>query len=166
MALNGSICEKSKPDRLTRTSSRCPRSLHFRFLKEANTMCDFSLMAIPNRLAVSEEDLIVHRFEAGSVGLASALDLRRIQECRKAQFCWFWPSIKAFFIPSDTRFEMTAAVSPASIPSPTNKAAASEALPSPSELRYAVSQASPLQHNWLAPLRSRGPAAWTCPVSF
>ena len=30
-------------------------------------MCDYSLMAIPNRLAVSGEDLVVHRFEAGSV---------------------------------------------------------------------------------------------------
>jgi hypothetical protein len=38
-------------------------------------MCDYSLMTIPNRLAVSGEELIVHRFEAGSVGLASAFDL-------------------------------------------------------------------------------------------
>lgn len=65
-------------------------------------MCDYSLMAIPNRLAVSGEELIVHRFAAGSVGLASALDLRRIQECRKAHFRGFWSTIKAFFSPSDT----------------------------------------------------------------
>ena len=43
-------------------------------------MCDYSLLAIPNRLAVSGEELIVHRFEAGSVGLASALDLRKRQD--------------------------------------------------------------------------------------
>jgi hypothetical protein len=67
------------------------------------TMCDYSLMAIPNRLAVPGEELIVHRFEAGSIGLASAFDLRRIQECRKAQFRGVWPTIKAFFIPSDSR---------------------------------------------------------------
>jgi len=60
-------------------------------------------MAIPNRLAVSGEELIVHRFEAGSVGLASALDLRRIKECRKAQVRGVWPTIKAFFSPSDSR---------------------------------------------------------------
>jgi hypothetical protein len=60
-------------------------------------MCDYSLMAIPNRLAVSGEELIVHRFEAGSVSLASALKLRRIQECRKAQCHGFWPTIKAFY---------------------------------------------------------------------
>ena len=40
-------------------------------------MCDYSLMAIPNRLAVSGEELIVHRFEAGSVGLASAFDFEK-----------------------------------------------------------------------------------------
>ena len=40
-------------------------------------MCDYSLMAIPNRLAVSGEELIVHRFEAGAVGLASAFDLEK-----------------------------------------------------------------------------------------
>jgi hypothetical protein len=66
-------------------------------------MCDYSLMAMPNSLAVSGEELIVHRFEAGSVGLASALDLRRIKECRKAQFRGVWPTIKAFFSPSDSR---------------------------------------------------------------
>jgi hypothetical protein len=66
-------------------------------------MCDYSLMAIPNRLAVSGEELIVHRFGAGSVGLASAVELRKIQECRKAQCHGLWPTVKAFFIPSQTR---------------------------------------------------------------
>ena len=65
-------------------------------------MCDYSLMAIPNRLAVSGEELIVHRFEAGSVGLASAFDLRRRQEYRKVQSPWFWPKLKEFFNPPDT----------------------------------------------------------------
>jgi hypothetical protein len=61
-------------------------------------MCDYSLMARTNRLAVSREELIVHRFEEGSVGLASALDLLRIQECRKAQCHGFWPAIKPFSV--------------------------------------------------------------------
>jgi hypothetical protein len=65
-------------------------------------MCDYSLMAIPNRLAVSGEDLVVHRFEAGSVvGLASACDLRKRQEYRKVQPHGFWPRLKDFFTPSD-----------------------------------------------------------------
>jgi hypothetical protein len=43
-------------------------------------MCDYSLMAIPNRSAVSGEELVIHRFETGSVGLASAFNLRRRRE--------------------------------------------------------------------------------------
>ena len=65
-------------------------------------MCDYSLMAIPNRLAVSGEELVSHRFEAGSVGLASASDLRRRRE-RKVQCRGFWPKIKAFFSPPDAQ---------------------------------------------------------------
>jgi hypothetical protein len=64
-------------------------------------MCDYSLMAIPNRLAVSGDELVVHRFEAGAVGLASAFDLRRRQECRKAQSQGFWATLKDLFIPSN-----------------------------------------------------------------
>jgi hypothetical protein len=56
-------------------------------------------MAIPNRLAVSGEELVVHRFEAGSVGLASPYDLRKRQEYRKVQSHGFWPRLKEFFDP-------------------------------------------------------------------
>jgi len=62
-------------------------------------MCDYSLMAIPNRLAVSGEELVIHRFDAGSVGLASAFDLRSSQECRKAQSHGFWSTLKECFNP-------------------------------------------------------------------
>lgn len=65
-------------------------------------MCDYSLMAIPNRLAVSGEELVVHRFEAGAVGLASALDLRRRQETRKPPRRGFWSRLKEFLDPADT----------------------------------------------------------------
>ena len=34
-------------------------------------MCDYSLMSVPNRLAKEGEELVVHRFHTGSVGLAS-----------------------------------------------------------------------------------------------
>ncbi|HTM38183.1 MAG TPA: hypothetical protein VL156_15640 [Terriglobales bacterium] len=40
-------------------------------------MCDYSLMALPNRLAVCGDELVVHRFELGSLGLASAVDILR-----------------------------------------------------------------------------------------
>jgi hypothetical protein len=65
-------------------------------------MCDYSLMAIPNRLAVCGEELVVHRFEAGAVGLASALDLRRRQETRKPPRRGFWSRLKEFLDPADT----------------------------------------------------------------
>src|SRR5260370_42431975 len=34
-------------------------------------MCDYSLAGVPNRLAVEGEQLVVHRFSTGSLGLAS-----------------------------------------------------------------------------------------------
>jgi len=34
-------------------------------------MCDYSLMSVPNRLAVAGEELVTHRFQSGSIGLAS-----------------------------------------------------------------------------------------------
>src|SRR5215813_9868833 len=34
-------------------------------------MCDYSLAGIPSRLAVEGEQLVVHRFPTGSLGLAS-----------------------------------------------------------------------------------------------
>jgi hypothetical protein len=35
-------------------------------------MCDYSLAGIPSRLAVQGEQLVVHRFPTGSLGLASS----------------------------------------------------------------------------------------------
>ena len=37
-------------------------------------MCDYSLMMLPNRLAVEGEELIAHRFGAGSTGMVSCCD--------------------------------------------------------------------------------------------
>jgi hypothetical protein len=34
-------------------------------------MCDYSLMSIHNRLAVAGEELVTHRFQSGSIGLAA-----------------------------------------------------------------------------------------------
>jgi len=63
-------------------------------------MYDYSLTAIPNRLVVSGEELIVHRFEPGAVaGLASPRDLRKRQEYRRVPSHGFWPRLKEFFDP-------------------------------------------------------------------
>ena len=42
-------------------------------------MCDYSLHGLKNRLAVEGERLFVHRFHTGSRGLASAADLRALE---------------------------------------------------------------------------------------
>ena len=41
---------------------------------EDDGMCDYSLMAIKNRLAVCGEELVVHRFEIHSMGLVAVAD--------------------------------------------------------------------------------------------
>ena len=39
-------------------------------------MCDYSLMALPNRLAREGEELVAHRFACGTMGFVSAAELR------------------------------------------------------------------------------------------
>lgn len=65
-------------------------------------MCDYSLMAVPNRLAVEQEDLVAHRFPTGSMGLASPADIRRIADPPQNQPRSFWVAMKNFFNPPRT----------------------------------------------------------------
>ena len=64
-------------------------------------MCDYSLMAIANRVAVSGDELVVHRFHTGTVGLASASDLRKGQDRPKFQGNSFWLRLIQFLNPPD-----------------------------------------------------------------
>jgi hypothetical protein len=66
-------------------------------------MCDYSLMAIPNRIAVPGDELVVHRFQTGSVGLASACDLRKRHDRLMVQGHSFWRRLSQFFDPPDTQ---------------------------------------------------------------
>lgn len=59
-------------------------------------MCDYSLMAVPNRLATEQEDLVAHRFPTGSMGLAAPDDLRRLAR-PKEQPGTFWAALKSAF---------------------------------------------------------------------
>lgn len=61
-------------------------------------MCDYSLFAIPNRLAREQENLVAHRFPTGSMGLASPVDLSRNAQYRqeKPGRGW-WSAIRGFF---------------------------------------------------------------------
>src|SRR5215469_4085217 len=65
-------------------------------------MCDYSLMAVPNRLAQEGEELVSHRFPTGSLGLACPADLRRVTEAKPATRQGFWCVVKDFFNPPKT----------------------------------------------------------------
>jgi hypothetical protein len=62
-------------------------------------MCDYSLMAVPNRLAVEGEELAAHRFPTGSMGLASRADLERAAVAAQARRKGVWTALKEFFSP-------------------------------------------------------------------
>jgi hypothetical protein len=64
-------------------------------------MCDYSLMAVPNRLAQEGEELVAHRFPTGSLGLASPADLKRAA-CPPPAAKTFWDRMKDFFNPPKT----------------------------------------------------------------
>jgi len=64
-------------------------------------MCDYSLMAVPNRLAQEGEDLVAHRFPTGSLGLASPADITRAANPVPAAQKTFWLKLKEFFQPPE-----------------------------------------------------------------
>ncbi len=65
-------------------------------------MCDYSLMAVPNRLAQQGEELVAHRFPTGSLGLASPGDVKRAAEPPLPARRGFWNSVREFFNPPRT----------------------------------------------------------------
>jgi len=65
-------------------------------------MCDYSLMAVPNRLAQEGEELVAHRFPTGSLGLASPADLKRAADPPAPARRSFWCAVKDFFNPPKT----------------------------------------------------------------
>ncbi len=75
-------------------------------------MCDYSLHAVPNRLAVEGEELVTHRFPTSSIGLASPVDLEqanRRAEARLSGASW-WERLKAWLNPPPLRAEKVCAV--------------------------------------------------------
>ena len=65
-------------------------------------MCDYSLMAVPNRLAQEGEELVAHRFPTGSLGLASPDDLKRLANPPAPVRKSLWCTLKDFFNPPKT----------------------------------------------------------------
>jgi len=66
-------------------------------------MCDYSLMAVPNRLAREGEELVAHRFPTGSLGLASPKDLKCAADPPAPRRQSFWRAAKEFFNPPKTK---------------------------------------------------------------
>jgi len=53
-------------------------------------MCDYSLHGINNRLAVDGEQLVVHRFRTGSIGMAAETDIRPENNAPKRPWHWLF----------------------------------------------------------------------------
>jgi len=66
-------------------------------------MCDYSLHTFPNRLAADGEDLVVHRFAAGSLGLASPADLGPVITAEETGNVW--SRVKQWFQGQGPRWE-------------------------------------------------------------
>lgn len=72
-------------------------------------MCDYSLHAIPNRLAREGEDLVTHRFPTGSIGLASPLDVMKARAEAGQPEPW-WRRLRDWLNPPPVRNERIPAV--------------------------------------------------------
>jgi hypothetical protein len=67
-------------------------------------MCDYSLHTYPNRLAADGENLVVHRFGAGSLGLASPADLTAVISAGKTTG-GLWAQVKGWFQGQNPKWE-------------------------------------------------------------
>ncbi len=65
-------------------------------------MCDYSLMQFPNRLAVSGEELVVHRFSTNSMGLVSASKEATSLKSTEFSAPSFWTIVKDLLIDRPT----------------------------------------------------------------
>jgi hypothetical protein len=79
-------------------------------------MCDYSLHTYPNRLAHDGEELVVHRFGAGSLGLASPADLSAVISASKTCNGSLWSQAKAWFLGRNPRWEAEKRVPAVCIP--------------------------------------------------
>jgi hypothetical protein len=75
-------------------------------------MCDYSLHAQPNRLAVEGERLVVHRFPGGSLGLTSPSETRAARKTNWADALrrWSWSDIRKRFELSNDKLRKACAV--------------------------------------------------------
>jgi hypothetical protein len=62
-------------------------------------MCDYSLYAIPNRLAEDGETVFLHRFGTGSIGFASVADVPPVQITSASKWQSICTGMKSFLLP-------------------------------------------------------------------
>ena len=79
-------------------------------------MCDYSLHTYPNRLASDGEDLVVHRFGAGSLGLAAPGDLIPVIAASKEAQSSIWRRAQDWFLGRNPRWEAEKRVPAVCIP--------------------------------------------------
>jgi hypothetical protein len=79
-------------------------------------MCDYSLHTYPNRLATDGEELVVYRFGAGSLGLASPADLTPVILAGKTAHDSWWSRAKAWFLGNNPKWEAEKRVPAVCIP--------------------------------------------------
>lgn len=61
-------------------------------------MCDYSLCSLPTRLAIEGEELVVHRFPTGSMGLAASADFGPLEDPLKCDATRvFWTPFRILF---------------------------------------------------------------------
>ena len=75
-------------------------------------MCDYSLMGVPNRLAIEGEELLVHRFATGSIGLTESPSSAPINCPSGAANRGFWKAIKGLFINGEPQQAVAVCVPP------------------------------------------------------
>ncbi len=77
-------------------------------------MCDYSLLGIPNRLAVEGEPLVVHTFQTGATGLAPAAEIaeaaaeRHVSTPRQG----WWSALKNYFTPKPAKVVCAVCIPP------------------------------------------------------
>jgi hypothetical protein len=60
-------------------------------------MCDYSLYTVKNTLACESDDLVLHRFDTGSLGFCAAAELQ--QETDRSAFARGWSSFMRWVFP-------------------------------------------------------------------
>ena len=60
-------------------------------------MCDYSLYTVNNRLAIESDDLVLHRFDTGSLGFCAVGELQR--EVSRSALVRCWSSFVRWLVP-------------------------------------------------------------------